>query len=239
MKRSNTTTQAKDWGRQVGRSTRQTYDESWIFRVFSWLLLTALFAALCYVAWVNIAPYVLLVQRTSIGDNWLEQVPVIGAVVKLWGGAVMSITALLIWALVQSLQCLWLLISLDKKALQGAVSKANSDRFYVNANDPTSKDLARKARRIPYFFIRWGALLSLGAYAFDLIVGLSLYPPAKSFDKFWFALSVGQWGAIDFPNVWKLLMMLFAFEFVLVLFLVVFQWVRTREHEQDEPQTTA
>lgn len=228
-----------NWGEKVGRSTRHNYENDWWFRFFAWSLITGLFAALCYVAWVNIAPYVLLVKRTGVGDNWLEGLPLIGALVHVWANSVVTFIAVLIWVLVQSLQCLWLLIGLDKQALQGAVAKAHSQRFHIpNHADSTAREMERKARRIPYFFIRWGALLSLGAYAFDLIVGISLYPPAESFDEFIFALSVGQWSAIDFPNVWKLLMMLFAFEFVLVLFLVVLQWIRTRQDAADtQPQT--
>lgn len=216
--------------RYWSRRSRETYEESWFVRLFSWLLVSALFAALCYVAWINIAPYVELMRRMSGPKNWIEYIPVLGWIVGAWGAAVSTIVGVLIWVLVQSLQCLWILIGLDKRALRGAITQSEAGRFYLPEHaDARSRRLERKARRIPYFFIRWGGLLSLGAYVFDLIVGLSLYPPAKSLDKFWFALSVGQWSAIDQDNLIKLLMMLFAFEFVLLLFLVVVQWIRTRE----------
>lgn len=217
--------QAHSWGRQA----RETYEESWLIKLFSWVLISGLFAALCYVAWLNIAPYVELVRQMGGGKNWLEYIPLLNWVIQAWGVAINTIVGVLIWVLVQSLQCLWILIGLDRRALRGAVSQSQLGRFDLpKDSDAQARRLERKSRQIPYFFIRWGGLLSLGAYVFDLIVGLSLYPPARSFDKFWFALSVGQWSAINVENVWKLLIMLFAFEFILILFIVVSQWIWTR-----------
>lgn len=213
------------------KAATETYEEHWLFRVFAWVLLTALFSALCYIAWINIAPYQMLVRTMDSGNQWLENMPLIGLIAKAWGAVVLSITGVLLWALVQSLQCLWILIGLDRKALNGAIyeaRKTNHSGDDGRNSDRRVRNIQRKARAIPFFFIRWGALLSLGAYVFDLIIGLTLYPPASSFDRFTFALSTGMWKFIDFANLWKLLVMLFAFEFVLVLFIVVAQWIWSR-----------
>lgn len=218
---------AKSWGQH----TRNAYEESWVFKVFVWVVLVSLAAALVYVAWLNIGPYVLLVKNMGGGENWLSNFPLIGWLVKVWSTTVSTIIGLLIWALVQSLQCLWILIGLDRQAMKGAVAQAQVARFNLPTGaDSTAQRLERKSRRIPYFFIRWGALLSLGAYTFDLVVGVGLYPPARSLDRFLFALSSGMWSAINLSNLGKLLLMLFAFEFTLVLFIVVVQWVRTRNY---------
>ena len=222
----------RDRARQVAERGQDVYEEGdWFAKLFSWLVLSGLIAALAYISWLNIAPYVLLAKQLGGGsENWLTGLPLLGAIVAAWSGFVVTLVGVLVWALVQALQCLWLLISLDKRALQGAVNQAQAGRFNLaHGTDGATRSIARKARKIPYFFIRWGALLSLGAYAFDLVVGLSLYPPAQSFGKFMFALSSGMWSSIDLTNLTKLLIMLFAFEFVLVLFLVVLQWSRTRE----------
>jgi hypothetical protein len=116
------------------------------------------------------------------------------------------------------------------KRCKAQSSSRNQGRFLLSGQaDPAARSIARKARKIPYFFIRWGALLSLGAYAFDLVVGLSLYPPAASLNTFLFALSSGLWSGIDMGNLAKLLVMLFAFEVVLILLIIALQWVNARQ----------
>jgi hypothetical protein len=214
----------------AGKEASELYQNNWIFRVFSWILLCGLISAIAYVSWLNIQPYVSLVDSTIAGDNWLTRFPIIGEFARAWGSVIATIVGILIWAVVQCLQVLWLLIGLDKQALQGAVKRAEMQRFYLpDGSDRASQRIAKRARRIPYFFIRWGGLLSLAAYAFDLAIGLTIYPPAKSFDAFWFALSTGSWSRIDIGNLCKLLAMLFMFEALLVLAIVCWQWVQSRK----------
>gem|GEM_PF-978768 len=221
----------RDRVRQTTDRGREVYEESWLMRLASWVIVSGLIAAMGYVSWLNIAPYVALVTTLGVGTpNWLTALPLIGWLVTAWSAAIVTVVGVLVWALVQALQCLWLLISLDKQALQGAVQQSQSGRFLLSGQaDPAARSIARKARKIPYFFIRWGALLSLGAYAFDLAVGLSLYPPAASLNSFLFALSSGLWSGIEMGNLVKLLVMLFAFEVVLILLIIALQWVNARQ----------
>jgi hypothetical protein len=234
MTSSNQTTsnrqQWRDRFQKHGSNVRAAYEDSWALRAASWVLLSGLIAALTYVSWLNIGPYVQLVKM--LGDdspNWLQDLPLIGAIVNAWSSLIMTIVGILVWAMIQTLQILWLLVSLDRRALTGAVSNAQTSRFQITGNaDRPARQIAKKANKIPYFFIRWAGLFSLGAYAFDAAIGLSLYPPARSIGDFFFALSAGLWSRIDGKNLTKLILMLFAFEIALILFIVVWQWVKTR-----------
>lgn len=224
----------RHWRDRIHRTANRgqdLYEESWIMRLVSWVLVSGLIAALGYVSWLNIAPYVALVKMLGFGTpNWIEGLPLIGWMVQTWSGLIVTIVGVMVWSLVQALQCLWLLVSLDKKALHGAVHQAQVGRYQLSGQtDGIARAITRKANRIPYFFIRWAPVLSLGAYAFDLAVGLSLYPPAASLNAFLFALSSGMFSAIDLGNLIKLLVMLFAFELVLVLLIFAWQWTQSRQ----------
>ena len=207
----------RDHVRHTADRGREVYEESWVMRLASWVMVSGLIAAMAYVSWLNIAPYVALVTTLGVGTpNWLTDLPLLGWIVTAWSAAIVTVVGVMVWALVQ--------------ALQGAVQQSQSGRFLISGQaDPAARSIARKARKIPYFFIRWGALLSLGAYAFDLVVALSLYPPAASLNSFLFALSSGMWSGIDMGNLAKLLVMLFAFEVVLILLIIALQWVRARQ----------
>ena len=210
----------------------------WVLNLVGWLLFTGLLAALIYVAWINIAPYVLLVEKLAPkNQNWLLNVPIIGNLAKTWSGLLSTIVGFLVWAVIQIFQTMWILIRLDRQALAGAVSQS-----YVNHqtlkdrddDDDTTRNVKETARRIPFFFIRWAGYLGLGAYTFDAIVGVSLYPPARSIGQFLNALSLGAWQQIDIENAIKLSVMLFSFEALLVMVIISWQWVSARSWSYGE-----
>jgi hypothetical protein len=148
----------------------------------------------------------------------------------LFGGLQLGIGAI-IWAVTQFLECLWVLILFDVASLKQALreSKAVSAEIgdLSNYKSHRDKSIAGKIKSQPYFFIRWAILGALGAYIFDLLVGWSLYPPASSLSAFITAVILGHWSAINMVMLSKLLVMLFAFEGVLVLTLMTWQWIKT------------
>ncbi len=150
------------------------------------------------------------------------------ALVTAMGGIQFGIGTFL-WAVVQTLECLWIVILFDELALKGALKESKKIESEVGAissyKDYRDRSIAKRLKGIPYFFVRWAVLLALGAYTFDAIVGWSIYPPAASVDKFISAISIGRWSTINRPMLVKLLIMLFAFEVVLILILVVWQWI--------------
>lgn len=229
-RRQRATATLKEFGREVRDNPILTF--------ISWLMLLGLIVALVKVASINIAPYYLLMSYDD-GSGWVAQLPLIGGVFRAWEGAVNSIGAVLIWALTQSLQILWILIGLDRKAHANALRESAKFEFgsfssTVSAQsdiDRYTRRMARKSRRIPFFFVRWSLLLGLSAYIADLVVGLRIYPPADSLRAIGRALSIGTTNGINSDNLIQLAIMLFSFEAIAIPAIVVGQWVWTRNRE--------
>ena len=227
------------YDRSTPRSKRRS--RNWILEIASYLLFVGLLAALVYVAWINIAPYVQLVENLGIGatQNWLLKVPLIGGLVAGWSNFLQAAVGFLIWCVVQIFQCLGLLIRLDKDAMTGAIKQSHLVKRQLpdlESDDDATADIKASTRKIPYLFIRWSGYLALAAYTFDAIVGFSLYPPARSIGEFLTALSLGAWSQIDLDNLVKLLVMLFAFEALLALVIIAWQWLSARttwNHEEE------
>lgn len=156
--------------------------------------------------------------------------------ISLLGGIQLAVGSF-IWLIVQIFEVLPILISLDQKALRGALRHSSAIEGLVGGKPPRNnrdKSIIETLRGIPYFFIRWAVTLALAAYAFDAVVGISVYPPAESLEKFTNAVSVGDWAALNAENCIKLLVMMFSFELLLILVLVVGQWLHSRQQGVEE-----
>lgn len=209
----------------------EAYEDSRFIQVTSWALFIGLFAALITVALINIKPYTVIMAGVTANAAWIHGLPLIGPLFKSLSIGVEYIAAILVWVPIQILECMWLVIALDAKAQKAALRQAASlSRDVENAKrgDRESRAAARRISRIPFFFTKWAAMLSLGAYTFDLIVGLRAYPVWKDWDSFqmWMKSMDAMW--INFANLQDLIVMMFSFEAVLILVLIVWQWVSLR-----------
>lgn len=207
------------------------YEDSRFIQVTSWALFIGLVAALITVAIINIKPYTLVMASATANASWIHGIPLIGNVFKSLSIGVEYIAAILVWVPIQILECMWLVIALDAKAQKAALRQAASlsrDVETAKRGDRESRAAARRISRIPFFFTKWAAMLSLGAYTFDLIVGLQAYPVWKDWSSFvmWAKSMNAIW--INFANLQDLIVMMFSFEAVLILVLVVWQWVSLR-----------
>lgn len=208
------------------KQVQQVYEDNWIMKVLIWLLFIGLMTGLITVSIINLKPYTLLMA--GVDSGWVKELPLFANISK--GAA--YIGAILIWLPVQILECLWLIIALDAQAQKNAI--AFSQQLTEESGTPTNAR-ARKASKqlsnIPFFFIRWASLLALAAYTFDLAIGLRAYPLWKSWSTFilWAKTLNPVW--INTQNAMDLGIMLFSFEIILVLVIVVAQWLFTRKGE--------
>ena len=210
----------------------EAYEDSRFIQVTSWMLFIGLVAALITVAIINIKPYTIVMASATANASWIYGIPLLGTVFKSLSIGVEYIAAILIWVPIQILECMWLVIALDAKAQKAALRQAASlsrDLDEARRGGPESRAAARRISRIPFFFIKWAAMLSLGAYTFDLVVGLQAYPVWKDWSTFvmWAKSMNAIW--INVANLQDLAVMLFSFEAVLLLVLVVWQWVGFRK----------
>lgn len=209
------------------QQVQQAYEDNWIIKALIWLLFLGLMTGLITVALINLKPYTLLMAGVEV--NWTTEIPLIGPMISNLSKGTAYIGAILIWLPVQILECLWLIIALDAQAQKNAIALSEE---LTDASRASTNARARKASRqlsnIPFFFIRWASLLALAAYTFDLAIGLRAYPLWKDWTTFtlWAKTLNPTW--INSQNAIDLGIMLFSFEAVLVLVIVVAQWLFTR-----------
>ena len=216
------------------RAAREIED-NWIMQVLLWVLFIGLLTGLFTIALINIKPYAMLLSSAGVNTKWVFELPLIGPLFERLSVGAATIGAVLIWAPVQILECLWILISMDAKAQKNAIrSSIALTQDLESHQDSKSSETRRAVKRIskvPFFFMKWAALLSLAAYTFDLIVGLKAYPIWKSWNEFGFWLKSMNPVWIDGDNARDLIIMLFSFEAMLLLVIIVGQWLFYRKEE--------
>jgi hypothetical protein len=197
------------------------------------VLFLGLATGLITVALINLKPYTLLMGGIGSQTGWVAEIPWLGGILSNLGTGFKYVGALLIWAPTQILQCLWFLIALDAKAQKNAVKTAialqeDMEQAQGNRSNATTRRAVRRVARIPFFFTKWAILLALAAYVFDLAVGVKVYPVWSSWETFklWIKSLNPMW--INQPEAINLAVMLFSFEAVLVLTVIVGQWLFMR-----------
>lgn len=191
--------------------------------IFVISLLIGCLAALATVALFNIQPYVSLMDWASTEIDWVMEISWLSWLVSRLDIGIQYIGATFIWFVVQAFQCIWILVGLDVVANVNAAKKAIQIK-----TDTHGYGDSEKLAQIPFFFVKWAKLLAIGAYAFDLVIGLRQYPIWASWQVFlmWVKSLNPIW--INAGNIVNLLLMLFCFEGVLALVIVVWQWLTTR-----------
>ena len=214
--------------RRYTASVQDAYDENPIIKVMIWMLFIGLFTGLITIALINLKPYTLLMAGVGAQTSWVLDLPLLGPVLKRLSIGASYVGAILIWTPIQILECLWLIITLDTTAQKNAIALSDQLTDNTTKKNARSRRAAKKLSAIPFFFIKWSALLALSAYAFDLAVGMRTYPLWKDWTTFmlWAKSLNPMW--INSQNAIDLAIMLFSFEAILILTIVVGQWLFTR-----------
>ena len=216
------------------RAAREIED-NWIMQVLLWVLFIGLLTGLFTIALINIKPYAMLLSSAGMNTKWVFELPLIGPLFERLSVGAATIGAVLIWAPVQILECLWILISMDakaqKNAIRSSVALTQDLESHQDSKSPETRRAVKRISKVPFFFMKWAALLSLAAYTFDLIVGLKAYPIWKSWNEFGFWLKSMNPVWIDGDNARDLIIMLFSFEAMLLLVIIVGQWLFYRKEE--------
>lgn len=204
-------------------------EDSFMLKVAATIGVTCLLGVLVYVSWFNIGPYVEFIRGQDTGTNWLDLIPGLGSIIRWFNTSVSVLVGFLLWVLIQTGQVMWILIMLDRKAVGNALKnqQRNSELYDTTAKDFMVRKIAKRSSRVPLLFIRWSHFLALFSYVVDGIMGVSMFPPAKSLQALLIALTVGSGQGIYWGNVSNLLMMMFAFEPIFYVSIIVFQWLKT------------
>lgn len=210
--------------------TSEVLDDNPILRAIVVVLFLGLLTGLVAVVLINLRPYTLLMNGIGEQAGWVAAIPWLGALLVNLGVGFKYLGAVLIWAPVQILECLWFLIALDANAQKNAVKTSialqeDMEQVQQYRSNAETRRAARRVARIPFFFTKWAVLLALGAYVFDLVVGVRVYPVWTNWDTFtlWIKSLNPMW--VNQPEAINLAIMLFSFEAVLVLTVIVGQWL--------------
>jgi hypothetical protein len=195
-----------------------------VWGLFALTLLLGVLAALLSVAVVNIKPYTYLTGMVADQAQWVMQIGWLSDILRRIDFGFKFLAATLIWAVVQAMQTIWILVGMDVVAHTTAMKQSAAIKADLKAHGAESDSLAQ----MPFFFVKWAKLLAVAGYAFDLVIGYHEYPIWASFPVFlmWIKSMNPIW--INGGNVINLFSMLFAFEVVLILAIVIVQWVFKR-----------
>jgi hypothetical protein len=208
-------------------------EDSPLFTAIVTVLFLGLSTGLITIALINLKPYTILMGGIGQQTNWVREIPWLGVLLARFGDGFKYVGAVLIWAPTQILQCLWFLIALDAKAQKNAVKtaialQADLEQSQGIHSDGNIRRAIQRVSRIPFFFTKWAVLLALAGYTFDLAVGIKVYPMWSSWETFSFWLKSLNPMWINQSEALNLLIMLFSFEAVLVLTVIVGQWLFMR-----------
>lgn len=222
-------TSRRRWRVQVS----EQLEDSPLLTAIVTVLFLGLATGLITVALINLKPYTLLMGGIGQQTGWVKEIPWLGGALNQLGDGFKYIGAILIWAPTQILQCLWFLIALDAKAQRNAVKTSialqeDMEQAQGDRGNAATRRAIKRVARIPFFFTKWAILLALGAYAFDLVVGVKVYPVWSSWETFGFWIKSLNPMWINQPEAINLTIMLFSFEAVLVLTVIVGQWLFLR-----------
>jgi hypothetical protein len=195
-----------------------------LWAIFAIALLLGVLTALLSVAVVNIKPYVYLTGIVADQAQWVMSIGWLSDLITRLDIGFKFLAATLIWAVVQSMQCLWILVGMDVVAQTTAMKESAAIKQDLKSHGADNDSLAQ----IPFFFTKWAKLLAIGAYAFDLVIGYHEYPIWLSFSAFMMYLKSLNPIWINGGNILSLFSMLFCFEAVLILAIVIIQWVFKR-----------
>ena len=220
---------------KTSRAAREMED-SWILQAIIWVLFIGLLTGLFTIALINIKPYAMLLASAGMQTRWVFDIPLIGPLFERLSIGAATIGAVLIWAPVQILECLWIVIAMDakaqKNAIRSAIALAQDLEVHSESKNSETRRAVKRVSKVPFFFMKWAAALSLAAYTFDLIVGLKTYPVWENWEKFGFWMKSMNPIWINGDNARDLAFMLFSFEAMLLLVIVVGQWLFFRNSEE-------
>lgn len=180
-----------------------------------------------YFAFLNISPYekVIALMSSSVRESLIVQVltsiPFLGWVVQGLGKTLVWGLAAVIWAIIQIIEILPLVIFSDDRLLLTIIQEGDRKAYQINeSDDPMLKSVKRIYNRLPLVIVRHIKFAQIFTYTVDFFLLLLIYPPVEGDAfQFLFTLAMGDWQGVNWFNVWMGFVTLFACELIVVLFI--------------------
>ncbi|MBD2492609.1 hypothetical protein [Aulosira sp. FACHB-615] len=198
-----------------------------------WLstLYWALVVAGLWFAYLNIQPYekiVGLLSGKTLNSAFLQIIsiiPIINGIAAIIGKGVTWILGTILWACIQIIEVLPLVLYNNESFVRAAIASADSrSRYQIkDEDDPTLKMLKRVYNSLPTSVISNLEQLKIFTYTIDFLICITVYSPVQSgkFADFFFVLATGQWGKLDWLNLLLAGVTLFAIEVIVSLIIWV------------------
>jgi hypothetical protein len=183
---------------------------------------------------LNIAPYLSLLGAPEVKPS---NIPIVG-----WGYDLLNLLyvgtgACILWGLIQTCQITWILISLDRKAQRAAVKASQREAASMGEGydrDRVTRQVRRRAVRLPFFFMAASGYIALAAYVAEAIINFKAFPPVKNFQAFIAGMTIGDVSPIDFNNVLTNVWNMFSTEFLVIALIVVGQWIWSHRSAEND-----
>jgi hypothetical protein len=196
------------------------------------LILTILIALFLKVIANNIAPYLIV-----MGDKVpaASGIPIVGWLWDVLNLAYFYTGAFIAWGLLLMAETTWILIWMDRKAHRAAIRQSQDEQHYQSQAPNTTKpdritrQMQRRAVRLPFFFIAAAGWIALTAYVIEAIVQFKAYPPIQSWEAFLAGLTIGDLSPVDFGNIARGIWGMVGTELFIVAILIVVQWIRLHQ----------
>lgn len=180
-----------------------------------------------YFAFLNISPYEKVIGlmsgsvRESLIIQVLTSIPFLGWVVQGLGKTLVWGLAAIIWAIIQIIEILPLVIFSDDRLLLTIIQEGDRKAYQINeSDDPMLKSVKRIYNRLPLVIVRHIKFAQIFTYTVDFFLLLLIYPPVQGDAfQFLFTLAMGDWQGVNWFNVWMGFVTLFACELIVVLFI--------------------
>ena len=179
-----------------------------------------LFLAIGSIAFANIKPYISICTWLGSGLSdpvyqALASFPLTGWIMNLGAGTLAFLCGLVLWALLQSLQMLPVIILDDPEAILVLMSWVAQFKAvaFKSGDSPLLLQLKQRFNNLP---LEWVENLQTGraiAYVIDGLLVFGFYPPiVGGYERLGLFLSAPQWSDIDWLNVIAALATMFAIE---------------------------
>lgn len=192
-------------------------------------IITAIVGAFIF---ANIKPYEVIASnffggiRYEFITNVLYNIPLLGGIFRLIGGLFTFGAGFLLWAFVQLLELLPLLLFGHGTFLENSINRSGGKRFGINKNDHWEvKTVKRIGNSLNTETLRFLIILGVAVYSLDFFLCLMVFSPVKggTTADLGMILQTGQYSKIDWWNIWKAVATVGAVEFLVKLRLIFVQ----------------
>jgi hypothetical protein len=209
--------------REKGRGGKPN---TWL-RILYW----ALVVAGIWFAYLNIQPYekvVGLLSRKAVNGAFaylISIIPIVNGIAAIIGKGITWILGTILWAIIQIIEVLPLILYNHEKFVQNMITSADSRSRYQlkEGDDPTLKMLKRVYNGLPTSVVSNLEFLKVFTYTIDFLICITVYSPVASgkFTDFFPILIYGQWNKLDYSNLALAIVTLFAIEVIVSLIIWV------------------